>query len=171
MPACGKTTLGRALAARLGVPLCDTDAEVERLAGIPVRRIFAERGEEAFRRLEAQVIERMAGSPRAPIVACGGGTPCYGHSLQLMLDTGIVVWLQASTERTLQRLAEQPGQRPRLQGLEGDALRRALDDELHRRAPFYSRAPFTFDSSRLDTPAEIEDTVQRFITQFLPDGK
>lgn len=162
--ACGKSTLGAALAARTGRPWVDLDAEIERRAGMSVRQIFDTLGEDAFRRIEADTLALVAARADSPIVACGGGTPCHGDNMRLMLATGTVVWLRADPARVISRILDAPGQRPRYDHVRdlAEALRRELDE----RTPAYARAHHTFDSTRLDTADEIADTVTRFITQI-----
>ncbi len=83
---CGKTTLGSAVAAELGVPFVDLDEWVERRAGCSVREIFATQGETAFRRMERAALREVAsGDGRGAIVACGGGTPCQRGNMALAL--------------------------------------------------------------------------------------
>lgn len=172
--AVGKTTLGSALAARAGVRFVDLDAEIERRAGKSVGAIFADEGEDVFRRLEADTLAAVAADAaagdRRTVIACGGGTPCRRQSMDLMLATGTVVWLQADTDRVVKRLLDAPGQRPRIDALGADraAIEAFVLDENRRRECHYSRAHSRFDATRLDTPDEVAATVARFIDIYLP---
>lgn len=165
LPACGKTTLGRAVAARRpDIAFADLDAEVEKAEGMSVASIFGVRGEEAFRRAESRALRTLCGRGDV-LVACGGGTPCHGDNMDAMLAAGTVVLLDASRERLLRRLAEaSPGQRPMF--ADGDAGA-VLDALAGRRADSYRRAHATFDSTYLDTEAEVEATAGKFIDRFL----
>lgn len=170
--AVGKTTLGNALADAAPVHFIDLDAEIERAAGMSVGEFFARRGEDDFRRLEADTLAHIAREAASAVVtsviACGGGTPCRPDSMQLMLDTGTVVWLQADIGRVVSRLIDAPGTRPRVDALLRDpaALTEFVIAENSRRERFYSRAHYRFDTTRLDTPDEVAQTVARFISQF-----
>jgi len=159
--ACGKSTLGRALARRTGRPFVDLDTEVERMAGATVPEIFATRGEEAFRVLESRALSEIIARADSSILACGGGTPCRPGAIDAMLAAGTVVLLRADPDITVRRILDAPGTRPRLEGVAD--LRRALADEWASRAPAYTRAHHTFDSSHLDTPDEIHRSVDLFI--------
>ncbi len=164
--ACGKTTLGRALEVAIGIPFTDTDAEVEHKAGMTVSEIFASLGEAEFRRMEADVLRRICAAGGRSIVACGGGTPCRDENMELMLHSGTVVWLDAGTDITVRRLLDAPGQRPLARGRDAAGMRAMVERGKAAREPYYSRAHARFDSSRLDTPQEIEDTVSKFIDTF-----
>jgi len=90
----GKTTVGRILAERLGWELVDTDARVEELAGAPISRIFGEQGEEAFRGMEARVLEEC-GARRRVVVATGGGAPAEARN-RSFFSSGTVFYLRTS---------------------------------------------------------------------------
>ncbi len=167
--ACGKTTLGRALEAATGMAFTDTDAEVEREAGMPVSKIFAVNGEGEFRRMETEALRRVCGAGGCRVVACGGGTPCREENMDLMLRCGTVVWLDADTDITVRRLLDAPGQRPLAEGLDAAGLRELVERGKAARKRYYSRAHRRFDSSRLDTPAQIEESVKRFITEIIDE--
>ncbi|MDE6134949.1 MAG: shikimate kinase [Muribaculaceae bacterium] len=167
--ASGKSTLGRALAARLGDrPFIDLDSEVEAAEGMSVAEIFAARGESHFRRAEADALRRVASVPGA-VVACGGGTPCRPQSMDLMLESGIVVWLKADPATTLRRLLDAPpGQRPKIEHLRANPgqLRLEIERMEELRRPHYSRAPHVFCSDRLETQEQIDQSVSEFIRLF-----
>ena len=98
----GKTTVGRAVAQRLGYQLLDSDVEIERQAGKPIPEIFATQGEPAFRALERAFIEQ--GHPATQcVVACGGGLVVQPGMLDLLKTKGVVICLHASLETILAR--------------------------------------------------------------------
>lgn len=163
----GKTTLGRALARIYqNLRFVDLDEEVERKFGVPVAQIFDTRGEEAFRHAEEAALRAVAADSDV-IVACGGGTPCRSANMELMLNAGTVVNLQADRVRLLRRLAEAAGQRPLLAGLSDDALAAEVEAVYAARAPYYSRAHASFDATFLETEDEIAATCRRFARQFI----
>ena len=98
----GKTTVGRAVAQRLGFEWFDSDAEIERKVGKPIPEIFASDGEPAFRLMERTFIEQ--GHPVLKcVVACGGGLVVQPGMLDLLKARGVVICLHASLDTILKR--------------------------------------------------------------------
>jgi shikimate kinase len=98
----GKSTVGRAAAARLGFQLIDSDHEIERAQGRTITEIFAQDGEPAFREMEKAFIE--GGHPgERTVVSCGGGLVVQPGMLEALRSRGIVVCLHASLETVLAR--------------------------------------------------------------------
>lgn len=168
LPCSGKTTLGTALQCAADVDFIDLDQAIEERAGTSVSEIFATAGEAAFRRMETETLTDICGAPRCRtlIVACGGGTPCFGDNMDLMRSHGTVVWLRADRHILIRRLTEGRHKRPLVAALDADGIARYADECLAAREPFYSRATAVFDSSRLDTPDEIAATTSTFITEY-----
>lgn len=104
----GKTTVGRRLAERLGWTFVDLDDDIEAAAGMAISRIFAERGEPEFRRLESEALEtrvRQAERGRPFIIALGGGAFVQPGNAELILPHGLSVWLDCPLERVKARIA------------------------------------------------------------------
>lgn len=98
----GKSTVGRAVAHRLGFELLDSDHEIERMQGRTVSDIFSRDGEAAFRALERQFIESGHPAERA-VIACGGGLVVQPGMLEALKARGVVVCLHASIDTILER--------------------------------------------------------------------
>jgi shikimate kinase len=132
----GKTTVGRTVAHRIGFKCVDSDHEIERKAGKPVSRIFAEDGEASFRAQERLFVE-SGHAPEKVVVACGGGLVVQPGMLAALAGKGVVVCLHASIETILARTGRHGATRPLLDVDDPDAKARALYAE---REPIYRSA-------------------------------
>lgn len=131
----GKSTVGRAVAQRLGFQALDSDHEIERLCGKTIPDIFAGEGEPAFRAREREFI--TGGHPaERTVVACGGGLVMQPGMLELMKARGVVICLHASIETILERTARHR-HRPLLNVENPEERVRVLYAE---REPVYKRA-------------------------------
>lgn len=144
----GKSTVGPLAAGALGLPFVDTDRVIEADAGAPIPAIFAERGEAAFRRLEAEAVRRTMSGPRA-VVSLGGGAILGAEIRRLVCDRAVVVWLRADPGVLARRLAAASGEERPLLGGDREGRLRAL---LHEREAVYACAHFRIDTT--DTPPE-----------------
>ena len=139
----GKTTVGRLVAAKLGLPFADSDQVIEQRTGRQIRRIFAEDGEPAFRDLEHSVIAALLAS-QDTVLALGGGAP--SHPVTRSLLAGLpVVYLRVSFAEAMSRVGDDKG-RP--------MLARPDIRSLHaQREPLYaSIATLTIDTDPLSPP-------------------
>jgi shikimate kinase len=144
----GKSTVGRLVAGRLGWGYLDLDEEVARTSGRSIPALFAEEGEAAFRRAEAQCLAAaLAEGPSGPsVVAAGGGLVEEAANRSLLRGRATVVWLRAEPS-TLEARVGDGGGRPLLSGAEGTGGRRkTLGDLAARRAALYDEvADVTID--------------------------
>lgn len=163
--ACGKTTLARAVAAASKLKYVDLDELIEEAKGCSVSEIFANEGEAEFRRLESEMLERVAAMGDV-IVATGGGTPLKTDNMATMNTRGITVYLEVSRHRLMPRLYEGRRQRPLLAGFDDDELEAFADRSLAERRRCYEKSKVTFSGDLLDDADEIALTVSRFIESF-----
>ena len=137
MMGAGKSRVGRALASRLGFEFVDTDALVEKAAGMTVAEIFAREGEAGFRKRERAV---LAGLPeRRCVVALGGGTVVAEENRALLRGKGHLVWLDAPPEVLVERIGD-ARDRPLLAGLDRAGRIAKLAALAAERAPAYAQA-------------------------------
>ena len=150
-PGSGKSTLGKLLAERLGLPFLDLDKEVQNEAGMPVRRIFAEEGEAGFRAREKRALDAACRRERC-VVALGGGTLLDAECREMAERSGIVVCLDCPLDVLRAHIEMAPGTRPLLSnGIEdsGDQLERLMKSRAGHYASFRRRldvAGRSFDS-------------------------
>jgi shikimate kinase len=143
MMGAGKSTVGAALARRLGVRFVDTDAEVVREAGASVAEIFEREGETAFRWRERRAIEALRSEPC--VVALGGGAIAQPGAADLLRKSGTVVYLRARPESLAARVGRAAG-RPLLAGASADEQLERLRTLLAERAPYYESADLVVDT-------------------------
>jgi shikimate kinase len=151
MMGAGKSSVGRALARRLGRAFLDTDEEIERGAGLRVREIFAREGEAGFRAREREEVAAAAGS--GAVVALGGGAVGQPEVLERVLASGTLVYLRARPETLLARVGS-ARERPLLAPLGPEARLLRLRELLAEREPAYLRAAHCVDTDGLD-PEEV----------------
>lgn len=135
MMGAGKSSVGRRLATRLGIPFIDADNEIESAAGMTIAEIFTQHGESYFRAGEARVIARLL-EQGPQVLATGGGAVMDAHTRALIRDKGISVWLKADLDILLKRTRRR-GDRP---------LADKIKDLLPEREPIYALADITIQS-------------------------
>ncbi len=159
MMGAGKTAVGRALAARLGVPFLDSDAEIESAANMTIPEIFERDGEPFFRTKETQVIGRLLDDEKG-ILSTGGGAFMSKENRQLISDRGASVWLRADLNVLWNRVRHKDT-RPLLRTSDPFATLKALYED---RVPVYATADLIADS---DGETSIENMVDRVVEAML----
>lgn len=162
MMGCGKSAIGKMTARRLGLEFVDADTEIEVAAGRSVPDIFAEYGEEEFRRLEEKVVERvLADGP--VLLALGGGAFMAEPTRDIIAKYGLSVWLKVDLELLLERVGRRPNKRPLLK--KGNP-REILTNLLKIREPVYSKAELHIESKG-GTKSEMRDVVMNALDEHL----
>src|SRR5262252_497987 len=155
----GKSSIGRRLGARLGIPFIDADAEIEKAAGMSIADIFTRHGEAAFRNGEARVIARLLnGDPQ--VLATGGGAVMNPATRALIQERGVSIWLSAELELLLRRISKRKAERPMLQTADPAATLREL---LAAREPIYAQADFTVQSRDVPHDAVVAEIIDRLL--------
>ncbi len=147
----GKSSVGRALARRSGIPLLDTDKEIEKKQGMTISRMFENQGEESFRKAETEFIQSLLAREDAMVISVGGGLPLREENQVLLRKLGTVVYLQVQPDTVLRRLRGDTA-RPLLRG--GD-VRERVEHLLWQRAPIYRQAAHMVVDTDHKTPDEI----------------
>jgi shikimate kinase len=154
----GKTTVGRRLAARLGLPFVDADHEIETAAGMTISEIFERFGEAHFRDGERRVIARLiAGEPR--VIATGGGAFINPDTRALILERAIAVWLDADVKVLADRVSR-AGRRDTRPLLIGRDPLEVLTRLAETRNPIYALAPIHVRSEPLPHEATVEAIIE-----------
>lgn len=158
----GKTTVGRAYANQFQIPFADTDAMIEKEAGITISQIFKTVGEEDFRRMETSVLQKLLKDKQEKIISAGGGLPLRKENQSLLKQLGIVALLSIKPETALKRLLGDDS-RPLLCG--PDAKER-IENLLYRREPIYRKTADIIleadDREALKIAVELAERIKKF---------
>ncbi len=155
----GKTTVGKALSKETGMMFYDLDWYIESRMRKSVSQIFAEKGEEGFRKIEYNMLHEVAEFEDV-IISCGGGTPCFFDNMDYLNQQGDVVYLKATPETLYKHLLMAKVERPLLKGKSSEELVAYITEHLKERAPFYEKARYTLDVNVLDEYDKIKDSVE-----------
>ncbi|MGH6769387.1 MAG: shikimate kinase [Xanthobacteraceae bacterium] len=161
MMGAGKSSIGRRLAVRLGVPFADADAEIEKAAGMSIPDIFATRGEPDFRAGEARVIARLLDSG-PQILATGGGAFMNADTRAAIAAKGLSVWLKAEFDVLMRRIKRRQD-RPLLHTDDPAATLQSLID---LRYPVYAMADMTVQSRDVPHDKIVDEIVEALVSRL-----
>lgn len=145
---CGKSSVGRRLASKLGLTFVDADEEIERVAAKSIVEIFTDHGEAYFRDGERRVIARLLGNG-PQVLATGGGAFINPETRAKIKERGISVWLRADLPVLMRRVSKRDT-RPLLKAADPEAVMRDL---MEKRYPVYAEADITLESR--DVPHDV----------------
>jgi shikimate kinase len=165
----GKTTIGRALSRKLGMPFVDSDKEIETAAGCNVVDIFSLYGENEFRRVEQSVISRLLMSPPAlKVISTGEGAFITPAVREMVLDKALTIWLKADLELLVKRTNSR-NTRPQL--LNSNS-RKILLQLINERYKIYSQADITvetFDEGMEKTLSKVIAAIREYKENSITD--
>ena len=166
MMGAGKSSVGRRLAARLGVPFVDADVEIEKAAGMTISEIFAAHGEPYFRSGETRVIARLLESG-PQVLATGGGAFMNEETRAAIAEHGVSVWLRATLD-VLNRRIKRRGDRPLLKGTPDptETLRKLME----QRDPVYAEADLMVESRDVPHETIVDEILEGLRGRIAPDG-
>ena len=152
---CGKSAVGRRLAAKLALPFVDADEEIEKAAGKSINDIFAEHGETHFRERECKVIARLLGQG-PQVLATGGGAYINPETRANIRSHGISIWLKAELPVLMKRVGKRDT-RPLLKTGDPEATMRQL---IESRYPIYAEADLIVESRDVAHEVMVSDVIQ-----------
>lgn len=158
----GKTTVGRLLAEELGWRFVDLDDAFLQIHGLTPAAYIRTYGLETFRRMEKDVVERLAELPYEKVIyATGGGYPCWEDNMECLHELGTSIYIRWTPEQLVKRLLlTDLSERPVLQGRTEKELLDFILPQLNARTEFYEQADYIFDA-----PAELHESNDQQIAQ------
>ena len=155
----GKSTVGRALAERRGVPFVELDARIEEASGLSLGEIFELHGEEYYRRREREALDLLLAGGGRVVLGTGGGIVTHAENFETLKRRATTIWLRATPEEHWERVVAQGDHRP----MANDPLARThLKELLVRRENLYRTADHIIETSGA-TVEEIVDHLERLL--------
>lgn len=145
---CGKSTMGRKLAQKMGYAFIDLDHQIEKSLGITISEYFSKHGEAAFRKLESETLKTFD-YPVNTVVATGGGAPCFFDNMEWMNSNGLSVYIEMTAAALAKRLESGKEKRPLLKDLDEAQMIKFIESKLDERTGFYKSALVTVNGINL----------------------
>ena len=150
----GKTTIGKQIAKCLGWQFVDMDLFIENRYHKAIPDLFAEKGEEFFRKIEHTILQEVAQFENT-VISTGGGAPCFFDNMEMMNRTGITVYLKTPVSELVQRLLVCKQERPLIKNKNREELTLYIAGHLEKRESWYNCATLVFPVERMHTRQDI----------------
>ena len=147
---CGKTTQGKKLAKEMGYFFIDLDDYISNQYDKTITDLFKEVGEEEFRKIETKALQECIKDNLKALIAVGGGTPCFGSNMDLMISNGLVVYLKMDAEALYNRLFNAKQDRPLIKDKANEEMLLYIESLLKTRASFYEKAQIITNGVTVD---------------------
>ena len=162
---CGKSAVGVQLATALGHKYIDLDDRIEFLENKTISEIFKEKGEIYFRKLENRVLKDLISSEASVLISTGGGTPCYGDTMEFLSndDSVVTIYLKTSLKVLTNRLFAERAYRPLIAHIDDKIiLVDFVRKHLFERSFYYSQAKLIIDIE----DASVEKIVEKIVSNL-----
>lgn len=165
----GKSTVGKTLSHKLGLPFYDLDDQISLAAGKSIPEIFEQDGEIFFRKLERDTLSKFVRSHENFVLATGGGTPCYFDNMKLIRNDSdvISIYLRTPVNELAKRLSTERASRPLIEHLGENALPEFIAKHLFERRRFYEEALLAMDTQEATQEKISSQIIQKL---GLPQG-
>jgi shikimate kinase len=162
--ATGKSTIGKIVGPKLGVPFMDLDRYIEEKEQRSIAEMFKTEGEIYFRKQEAYYLSELTRSKEGLVLSLGGGTPCYGTNMQDMINDERVttIYLKASISTIVARLKNEQAKRPLIAHLKSDQdMEDFVAKHLFDRSPFYNQADIVINTDGKTVEEVCDDLISK----------
>jgi shikimate kinase len=166
MPGSGKSSLGFHLSKLMRRPFIDTDRYIIEKEQKPIALIFAEQGEESFRKLEKQALSEIVKN-RPSVISTGGGMPCFYDNMDVMNKSAVTVYLETTPEQLFEYL-KRDRKRPLVQGKTEEELMSYIKTSMKQRKPYYEQADITL-SAREKAPKLLAAELYEILNKLFID--
>jgi shikimate kinase len=157
---CGKSTIAKLLANKLNLPYLDLDEIIENRTNSSVNKLFSEKGELYFRKLEHEIFSELMKNPDSFVLSLGGGTPCYANNHELLKGENVFsIYLSGSITTLYKRLKNENENRPLIANKSQEEMKEFIAKNLFDRSFYYNQAQYkvTIDEKSVgELIAEIE---------------
>ena len=144
----GKTYWARQWGEAFGITFYDLDEEIEKQEGKTIAAIFDEKGEQAFRSIEKDMLQSFMMKDQF-ILSSGGGTPCFHHNMERMNKNGVTIYLKSTATLLAQRLQNEKETRPLIAAMDQNMLEEYIHEKLKQRESFYCKAMYHLPASTM----------------------
>ncbi len=161
--ASGKSAVGKLLAQNLNLQFIDLDDFIEEKEKLTISEIFEQKGEIYFRKKEGEYLKELLNFSEKIIISLGGGTPCYGNNMKIVLEKSKSFYLKASINTIFNRLKNETSKRPLVAALGLDNLKEYIAKHLFERSVFYDQANYVLsvnDKNIEEITLEIEELLK-----------
>ena len=154
----GKTTVGKMLAKSLALSFIDLDDFIQNKYRKTIADIFAELGEEEFRKIESRALREVS-EIEDVVISTGGGAPCFFDNMKIMNNAGVTLYIEVEPPELASRLMASKSVRPLIVGKSKDELIPFISKHLSQRERYYRSAQIIYQSERMTTKEDIYLTV------------
>ncbi len=160
----GKSVVGKQLASKLNLGFKDLDTEIETVEEKTIPQLFSGKGEIYFRKKEREILKSILDSKNNLVLATGGGTPCYGDVINLLVSDKKVrtIYLMTSLKTLTERVFNEKRNRPLISHIKSvDELTAFIAKHLFERSQFYNQANFTVKTDGLTIEEVVDKIIQK----------
>lgn len=158
--ASGKSAIGSVLANKLGMQFIDLDNFIEENEKLSIADIFSVKGEIYFRKKEEEYLQELLHLKNDCVISLGGGTPCYGNSMNLIKNNATSFYLKASIITLFERLKDETSQRPLVSAIGEENLKEYIAKHLFERGLYYEMANHTISVDKKKIFTIIDEIIE-----------
>lgn len=154
--ASGKSSAGKRLANKIGLPFIDLDDYIEEEYNTTIRLLIYNKGMDKFREIEKNCLKTLINKYKNVLISTGGGTPCFYDNIKLMNKSGITIYLEVNIPTLVERLMHAKKDRPLIWGKSREDLTVYAKELLERREKDYKQAKYTISGKNLKIDSLVE---------------